>query len=291
MSFNNINNRSLNNSFNCNENKMNDNFEEVDDFTFLSHPRQGSSGYLLAKNDDNNDWEQKRRQLLLERQEIEDRTLQSSKVSLGLIYETEKVGINTAEELIRQKEQLNNVEEKLDSMNSMMRISQKHLTSMKSIFGGFKNYFSRNNESNQTINGIQNNSISSRPSNQNESPLINTIDGIKNESNFNSAQNHPVLSQRGINTNGFKLDEDFDNTNEDKHESDFSLKSKQINRQLDQNLEEMGSGVGRLKHLALGLGSEIDNQNSLLDRITGKAERAEDTLQHQNRQMKRILKK
>jgi synaptosomal-associated protein 29 len=258
-----------------------DNIEDMDDFTFLSHPRQGSSGYLLGNNDSDNDWEQKRRQLLEERRQIEERTLQNSKVSLGLIYETEKVGLSTAEELVRQREQLNNVDEKLDSMNAIMRVSQKHLTSMKSIFGGFKNYFSRNSDTNQP------NILSSRPALHSESPLVNTIDTLKSDSNLNSARNHPALTQRGIDTNGFRLD---DEELDEKPVSDFSLRSRQINRQLDQNLEEMDLGVGRLKNLALGLGNEIDDQNSLLDRITGKSERAEDTLQHQNRQMKRILK-
>ncbi|CAG2162170.1 unnamed protein product [Oppiella nova] len=208
-----------------NGNNRDSTVEDVDDMTFLRHPRQGSSGYMLANTDtttdSNTEWEDKRRQLLAERRAIEERTLESSKVSLGLVYETEKTGIETAEELVRQREQLDNVEEKLDSMNSIMRVSQKHLTSMKSIFGGFKNYFSKN-ETNPTI--------------------------------ANKSQ-----------SNG-------------------------MDHKLDQNLSEIDLGLGRLKNLALGLGSEIEEQNQSLDRITGKAERAEDTLQHQNRQMKRILK-
>lgn len=274
-----------------NSNKFSDNCEDVDDMTFLRHPRHGSSGYLLASNEPNSEWEDRRKQLLDERHAIEERTLQSSKVSLGLVYETEKTGIETAEELVRQKEQLENVEEKLDSMNAIMRVSQKHLTSMKSIFGGFKNYFSKNSETIPTINKNQTNSIGSRPALHSDSPLADTIDSIRSESNANSTRNHPVLGQRGIDTNGFRLDDDSNQKFEDRHESDSMSRSRQIDRQLDENLSEIDLGLGRLKHLALGLGSEIEDQNQTLDRITGKAERVEDTLQHQNRQMKRILKK
>ena len=272
-------------------NPFNEDLEDVDDVTFLRHPRHGSSGYLLANNqNESNDWENRRQQLLAERRAIEERTLQSSKVSLGLVYETEKTGIETAEELVREREQLNNVEEKLDSMNSIMRVSQKHLTSMKSIFGGFKNYFSRTPETNAIPNGNQTNSISSRPTIQSDSPLSHTIDSLRNESNANSARNHPVLAQRGIDTNGFSFDDHSDRNSGQKPESDFKSRSRQIDRQLDENLSELDLGLGRLKNLAIGLGSEIEVQNQSLDRITGKAERAEDTLQHQNRQMKRILK-
>ena len=277
----------VNNSRVNDKNPFNDESEDIDDATFLRNPRHGSSGYLLANNqNDLNDWENKRQQLLAERRAIEERTLQSSKVSLGLVYETEKTGIETAEELVRQREQLNNVEEKLDSMNSIMRVSQKHLTSMKSIFGGFKNYFGRTGETNATPNRNQNNSISSRPGIQSDSPLSNAIDSLRNDSNANSARNHPVLAQRGIDTNGFRFEDDSD----PKPQTNYKSRSRQIDQQLDQNLSELDLGLGRLKNLAIGLGSEIEDQNQTLDRITGKAERAEDTLQHQNRQMKRILK-
>ncbi|CAG2111532.1 unnamed protein product [Medioppia subpectinata] len=260
--------------------------EDVDDMTFLRHPRQGSSGYLLANTDTtadtNTEWEDRRRQLLAERRAIEERTLESSKVSLGLVYETEKTGVETAEELVRQRETLNSVEEKLDGMNAVMRVSQKHLTSMKSIFGGFKNYFSKTNDTNATVGQKnQTNGIGSRPAVQSDSSLSNTIDSMRSEATANSARNHPFLTQRGIET---------EDNGESRHETSRSSRTNQINQKLDENLSEIDLGIGRLKNLALGLGSEIEEQNSTLDRITGKAERAEDTLQHQNRQMKRILK-
>ncbi|XP_054165041.1 synaptosomal-associated protein 29-like [Oppia nitens] len=287
MSFGNNSNAINGNIGNQLNNKLDD---EVDDMAFLRHPRQGSSGYMLANsglnsNNENNDWEDKRRQLLAERRAIEERTLESSKVSLGLVYETEKTGIETAEELVRQREQLDNVEEKLDSMNAIMRVSQKHLTSMKSIFGGFKNYFSKSNDT--IANKNQNNTIGSRPSVHSESNLINTIDNIRSDATSNSASNHPFFNQRGIDSNGFDFDDNSDNKKVDTNEKS---RTKQIDRQLNQNLTEIDLGLGRLKNLALGLGDEIQTQNQQLDRITTKAERSEDTLQHQNRQMKRILK-
>merc|ERR1712088_1147834 len=44
--------------------------------------------------------------LMQKRREIEERTLDSSNRSLGLLYESERAGAATAEELNRQKEQL-----------------------------------------------------------------------------------------------------------------------------------------------------------------------------------------
>ena len=53
----------------------------------------------------------------------------------------------------------------------------------------------------------------------------------------------------------------------------------------------MSAGLSRLKGLGLGLGQEIETQNTQIERITGKAERADVSIKDQNRQMKQILGK
>lgn len=76
--------------------------DDVDDDEFLSHPQQGSSGYMLGSpSGQQNEWEEKRKQLLMERRKIEERTLQSTNNSLGLLHESEQVGILTAEVSIK----------------------------------------------------------------------------------------------------------------------------------------------------------------------------------------------
>lgn len=53
----------------------------------------------------------------------------------------------------------------------------------------------------------------------------------------------------------------------------------------------MSAGLSRLKGLAIGLGTEIEDQNVIVDRITGKANNADITVGAQNAQIKKILKK
>jgi synaptosomal-associated protein 29 len=52
----------------------------------------------------------------------------------------------------------------------------------------------------------------------------------------------------------------------------------------------MSEGMERLKGLAQGLGDEIETQNTMLDRINTKTDRADIKLTDQNRQMRGILK-
>ena len=266
-----------------------DDEDDVDDLTFLSHSKQGPSGYVLGNGNQsqaNNDYQQRKQQLLEERRKIEERTLQSSKVSLGLVYESEQMGISTAEELMRQREKLNNVDTNLDNINSTMRVTQKHLNTMKSWFGGM---FSKNTDGTTIPASKSTNSISRG---QGSSSLGETIDKISNESARRSSANHPALAHRGIEPSGFTFDDEDDFSKSSAvGGSSHANRSRDIDKQLNANLGELGLGLNRLKGLALGLGEEIEQQNEVIDRITTKAERAEDTVQYQNRQMRNLLKK
>ncbi|XP_015792793.1 synaptosomal-associated protein 29 [Tetranychus urticae] len=261
--------------------------DEVDDYTFLNHPQQGSSGYLLGSDDSssNQAWLERRQQLLEERRKIEERTLESSKMSLGALYEAESTGIETAQALVHQREQLENTERNLDTINNMMRQSQKHLNAMKSIFGGFKSMFSKNNDQANKPTPIL------PVENRTKSVLASNLENIQREATQSSAKNHPALANRGLDTSGFRFDDSDGPMSPTSPKGHSANRSQVIEQQLDRNLDEMGLGLSRLKNLAAGLSQEIDEHNDMLPRIMMKAERAEDTLQYQNRQINLQLRK
>ena len=130
--------------------------KEIDDDTFLNHPRAGSSGFMLPQRNQGGassvsasggltSDEERLRQIMLKKKEIETSTVESSNRSLGLLYESEKVGAATGAELHRQKEQLLRTEGRLDEINNTLKQSERHLTGIKSVFGGIKNYlFAKN---------------------------------------------------------------------------------------------------------------------------------------------------
>merc|ERR1719189_2527392 len=153
--------------------------------------------------------EERHQQLLLKKKEIEAKTLDSSNRSLSLLYESEKVGAATGEELQRQKEQLLRTEGRLDDINSTLKQSERHLNGIKSVFGGIKNYlFAKNSglpppppsastpqqgSNSQKIphsnSDVSIGSSSSRkPFYQPENDRLDTI----------REQNHPALKSRGL---------------------------------------------------------------------------------------------
>lgn len=53
----------------------------------------------------------------------------------------------------------------------------------------------------------------------------------------------------------------------------------------------MSLSLSRLKGLAQGLGTELDDQNSLIDRLQDSTEKADWRIGRQNKDMERLLKK
>merc|ERR1719273_348428 len=225
--------------------------------------------------------EERHQQLLLKKKEIEAKTLDSSNRSLSLLYESEKVGAATGEELQRQKEQLLRTEGRLDDINSTLKQSERHLNGIKSVFGGIKNYlFAKNSglpappsastpQQGSTSQKIPHSnsdvsigsSSSRKPFYQPENDRLDTI----------RKQNHPALKSRG-------LVEDLD-------------KNSSVDEVLDRNLDEMAMGLSRLKGLALDLNAELDEHDDILIRLDDKASRTGIKVEKQNKDMSKILKK
>jgi synaptosomal-associated protein 29 len=223
--------------------------------------------------------------------EIQTRTLNSTQRSLALVYESEETGVATAEELMRQREQLQNTEKNLDDINQSLKISQKHINSMKSVFGGIKGYFTGKKEQPTQVN------LNAAPE-PTPSKLEKVIERSKSEGGLPSTTAHPGLKMRGLDTQGFFEEEEEDL--DDKFMTAPSARQapaqpggrfKQVEDQLDRNLDDLSFGLTRLKGLASGLGQEIDEQNDVLDRLQVKVDKADMGVGRQNKQMNKILGK
>ncbi|XP_072744880.1 synaptosomal-associated protein 29 [Anoplolepis gracilipes] len=244
--------------------------DDVDDETFLKNApaRNLSTGHY--QNFDN-DMTQKRQQLLQRKKEIEERTIQSSERSVSLLRDSEQIGVATAEELIRQREQLQRTEKRLDDINSTLRFSQKHIQGIKSVFGSLKNYLSGKSldapiPSTKLSESSSSGSITSPA-------LSNTLEQV--QSNISNSYSST------------KIKESYNDNNYE----DVRPPSDKVTKVLEQNLNEMSGSLARLKHLAIGLSEEIDSQNDLIDNITDKTENADIMLQQQNKDMLHLLKK
>lgn len=195
--------------------------------------------------------------------------------SLGLLEDTEQVGIATAEELARQREQLEQTSERLDNINATLRFSQKHLNGLKSMFGGLKNYLGGSGGKEYTGNRMSSSPSGSKLSDSSSSQPTTIAQSRGGASD--PFENHPVNRLRQ------------DLIPEQKQA--VAGPSQHFQQRLDENLEGMVGSLSRLKNLALDLNTEIDSQNDLLDNITNKVEDADLTVSKQNNQMNKLLGK
>ncbi|XP_015513404.1 synaptosomal-associated protein 29 [Neodiprion pinetum] len=250
--------------------------DDVDDETFLrsAPPRSQPSSSFATYNsytNYNNDLEQQRDQLMERKNAIEQRTLQSSKRSISLLRDSEQIGAATAEELMRQREQLEKTEKRLDDINSTLRFSQKHIQGIKSVFGSLKNYLSgKSIDGPPPSSNTLKLSESASPRSLSPSPLSEPLDRVQT----NLSNNHPALRIRGL------LDEE-----------ELPRPSDNVSAILEKNLDEMSGSLARLKGLAVGLTEEIDSQNDLIDSVMDKTEKADITIDRQNKDITRLLKK
>lgn len=191
-----------------------------------------------------------------------NRQLESQRRALTAIYESESSGFNTVEELSRQGEKLDNVEGKLDGMNSTLTQTQRNLNNIKSIFGGIKNWWG-----------------GGKPADPKKRPTSSQSakGDIKTEKEPEKVQkdtrNHPHAAAN-------KAKERI----AQRHYDD------PYERELNDNLGEMQTGVGRLRQLALDLGSEMDRQNKQIDRLQHKTDIVNPKIKSQQRQMDIIMK-
>lgn len=227
--------------------------DDVSDETFLQNSRVQPTS--------NDDYADQRQMYEQKRKEIENRTLDSSQRSIGLLIETEQVGVATASELKKQREQLENTRDQLDTINTSLKFSQRHLNGIKSMFGGLKNYLAGKSEYESKIS----------PSSSNSSSIASPTPDERYAA-------HPTTRLRN-------------DSMQQQHQQSMNNSNLSFNNQLDRNLDEMCDSLSRLKGLAVDLNLEIGTQNEMIDDINNKVEDVDVKIGKQNREMFKILGK
>lgn len=193
-----------------------------------------------------------------------DRTLDTQKRALQSIAQSEEMGNATAEELLEQREKLEKANRQLDEISEMQDTSQRHINNLSSIFGGVRNFFSRKKA---------------------ESGAAKQTEVAASEGEVSRQHLRSVMA-----TNGSHIDRTADRVDDLRSNSTLSNRTKDArDAEIDSNLALMGDGMSRLKNLASGLGTEIESQNKLLDQMAPKADRVNQRMNNQQKDLNRLL--
>ncbi|XP_048199364.1 synaptosomal-associated protein 29 [Perognathus longimembris pacificus] len=218
------------------------------------------------------DRQQYLRQEVLRRAEA---TAASTSRSLSLMYESEKVGVASSEELVRQRGALERTEKMVDKMDQDLKTSQRHINNIKSMFGGFVNYFK--SKPAETV-PEQNGTLIPQPS----SRLKEAISTSK-EQEAKYQASHPNL--RKLDDVDAVLDGPGSVSNET-YPKNVHLRA--YHQKIDNNLDELSMGLGRLKDIALGMQTEIEEQDDILDRLTTKVDKLDINIKGTERKVRQL---
>nr|XP_002199187.1 synaptosomal-associated protein 29 [Taeniopygia guttata] len=205
-------------------------------------------------------------------------TADSTTRSLSLLYESERIGVAASEELVRQGEALKRTEQMVDKMDQDLKTSQKHINSIKSVWGGLVNYFkAKPPESKPEQNGA--------PEYYGNSRLKEAMMSSK-EQESKYQESHPNLRKLDDSDNDFNKADFVSSVQRDAYPKNQQLRA--YHQKIDTNLDEMSSGLSRLKSLALGLQTEIEEQDDMLDRLTKKVETLDVNIKNTDRKVRQL---
>ncbi|XP_003801730.1 synaptosomal-associated protein 29 [Otolemur garnettii] len=219
------------------------------------------------------DRQQYLRQEVLRRAEA---TVASTGRSLSLVYESEKAGVATSEELVRQRGVLERTEKIVDKMDQDLKTSQKHINSIKSVFGGLVNYFkSKPAETPPEQNGTLTPQASNR--------LKEAISTSKEQEAKYQASHSNLRKLDDVDTvaGGASSTASTDAYPKNPHLRAYHQK-------IDSNLDELSLGLGRLKGIALGMQTEIEEQDDILDRLTTKVDKLDINIKSTERKVRQL---
>ncbi|XP_043837110.1 synaptosomal-associated protein 29 [Dromiciops gliroides] len=213
------------------------------------------------------------------RQEVLRRTeasVESTNRSLSSIYESEKLGIASSEELVRQRGVLQRTEHMVDKMEQDLKTSQKHINSIKSVFGGFVNYFKS-----KAADPVppQNGDVTSQPN-----PRLKEAIATSKEQEENYQASHPNL--RRLQSSDASVGGTSAAVSTDAYPKNQHLRA--YHQKIDNNLDEMSKGLGRLKDIALGMQTEIEEQDDILDRLTTKVDKLDINIKSTEKRVRQL---
>lgn len=186
--------------------------------------------------------------------QVVDESLESTRRMLALCEESEDAGTKTLSMLHTQGEQLDRIEEGMDQINADMREAEKNLTGMEKCCG-----------------------ICVLPCNKSSS--FKEDEGTwKGNDDGKVVNNQPqrVMDER----NGLGPASGYI----------AKITNDARENEMEDNMSQVNTMVGNLRNMALDMGSELQNQNSQIDRINRKGDSNQSRIASANQRAHDLLK-
>ncbi|XP_037551060.1 synaptosomal-associated protein 23 isoform X2 [Nematolebias whitei] len=199
--------------------------------------------------------------------QVTDESLESTRRMLQMAEESKQTGANTMEMLDQQGEQLKHIEDGMTQINEDMKQADKHLNDLSKCCGLCVCPCDRVNsvETDQRYKRTWGTG-SEQGDGSNSTVVSRQPSGVRNGQTVQvqaAAPSGPYIKRI---TNDAREDE------------------------MEENLEAVGSIIGNLKDMAVGMGSEIDKQNKQIDHITEQADMNKLRIDAANQRANKLIK-
>ncbi|XP_043223492.1 synaptosomal-associated protein 25-like isoform X1 [Amphibalanus amphitrite] len=193
-------------------------------------------------------------QLQQKANQVTDESLESTRRMLALCEESQDVGAKTMVNLQAQGEQLDRIEEGMDQINADMREAEKNLTGMEKCCGLCVLPWKKGGQFKEDDG---------------------TWKGNDDGKVVNSQPQRVMDDRNGMGPGGGYIGRITNDAREDEMEG---------------NMEQVNTMVGNLRNMAMDMGSELDNQNRQVERISAKSQSNEARLKLANDRANSLLK-
>ncbi|XP_067831234.1 synaptosomal-associated protein 25-like [Heptranchias perlo] len=187
--------------------------------------------------------------------QITDESLESTRRMLQLVEESKDAGIRTLVMLDEQGEQLDRVEEGMDQINQDMKEAEKNLSDMAKCCGLCVCPCAKlkNFEAGGAYKKVWG----------------NNQDGVVSSQPARVMDDREQMAMSG----GY-----IRRVTDDARENE-----------MEENLDQVGSIIGNLRHMALDMGNEISSQNTQIDRIVTKGDMNKARIDEANKHANKML--
>merc|ERR1711879_665173 len=149
---------------------------------------------------------------------------------------------------------LNRAETKVDGINENLNTAEHHIRTIKSWWGGFTNKFRKQPPNSNDANGQQQPQSSTSGHENREAEAAQAV-----ANDVHQRQQIPRSTPKGMQSSTGQM-----------HQYDL------YENQIDSNLDQMSSGLNRLKNMGLGLNDELVKQDKQLNRLNTKMSRVDE---------------
>ncbi|KAJ8340936.1 hypothetical protein SKAU_G00332270 [Synaphobranchus kaupii] len=199
--------------------------------------------------------------------QVTDESLESTRRMLQLAEESRQTGVNTMTMLDEQGEQLKHVEEGMDQINEDMKQAEKNLTDLSKCCGICVCPCDR-------VKTIEHDGRYKRTWGTGSVNASSTgADGVVS-SQPPSVRNGQAGAQVSAAPSGAYVKRITNDARED---------------EMEENLNQVGGIIGNLKNMAMDMGTEIDQQNKSIDRITEKADMNKARIDEANQRANKLI--